>query len=132
MRLPYFPASGHNNYAKSVHIFLQDMMTLKDTNPAAYELFDDGLYFVRRSTRYWSAVPTDLLIEQELMASLKNTKSGLTHSRGLDKLQRLMWLYSRPAFAHIKSQLNKLFNNKGTCIIKDLTDSRIKDIPRTF
>ena len=126
-RLPYFPASGHNNYAKSVHIFLQDMIALKDTNLRAYAQFNDGLYFIRRSDRYWSAIPSDLLIEQELMASLKNTKSGLTHGRGLEEKQRLIWLYSRPVFAHIKSQLDNLHNNTSKDIIKDLTESRIKE-----
>ena len=80
-RLPYFPASGHNNYAKSGYIFLQDMIALKDTNPEAYKLFSDGLIFVRRSKRYWSAIPSDLVIEQVLMASLMNIMSGLTYGR---------------------------------------------------
>ena len=50
------------------------MIALKDTNPRAYAQFNDGLYFIRRSDKYWSAIPSDLLIEQELMASLKNTR----------------------------------------------------------
>ena len=103
------------------------MIALKDTNPKAYELFRDGLFFVRRSERYWSAIPSDLLIEQELMASLKNTRTGLTHGRGLDEIQRLIWLYSRPAFAHIKNELNKLHKSTSAAIIKDLTDTRIKE-----
>ena len=39
---PYFPASGHNNYAMSIHIFLYDMFQLKYTNPWAYKHFNDG------------------------------------------------------------------------------------------
>jgi hypothetical protein len=103
------------------------MIALKDTNPEAYKLFSDGLSFVLRSKTYWSAIPSDLVIEQVLMASLKNIKSGLTHGRGLDEVQRLIWLYSRPAFAHIKFELNKLYKSNSTAVIKDLTDSRIKE-----
>ena len=89
--------------------------------------FRDGLFFVHRSERYWSAIPSDLLIEQELMASLKNTKTGLTHGRGIGEVQRLIRLYSLPAFAHIKNELNKLHKSTSAAIIKDLTDSRIKE-----
>ena len=38
---PYFPASGHNNYAMSILIFLYDMFQLKYTNPRAYKHFND-------------------------------------------------------------------------------------------
>ena len=50
-------------------------------------------FFVRRSNKYWAALPPDQVIEQLLMASLKNCKSGLTHGRGKDEVQRLTWLF---------------------------------------
>ena len=59
------------------------------------------------------------------MASLKNCKSGLTHGRGNDEVQRLTWLFSRPAFAHVKSELDKLYDHDNKMIIKDLTNSSI-------
>ena len=34
---PYFPASGHNNYGKSVTIFIQVMLSLENTNPEAWK-----------------------------------------------------------------------------------------------
>ena len=52
------------------------------------------------------------------MALLKNCKSGLTHGRGNDEVQRLIWLFSRPAFAHVKSKLDKLFDHDNKMIIK--------------
>lgn len=126
-RHPYFPASGHNNYAMSLQIFRQDLYNLKDTNPEAEKLFNEGYFFVRRSERYWAAIPPDLVIEQVLMASLKDCRSGLTHGRGIDELQRLMWLYSRPAFAHLKVELDHLNNTADKTVIKELTESRIKE-----
>ena len=41
-----------------------------------------------------------------------------THGRGLEEVQRLIWLYLRPTFAHIKSQLNNLFKSTSKDIIK--------------
>ena len=127
MRLPYFPASGHNNYAMSAYIFLQDMLALKYLNPRAYNLFNDGYFFVRRSDRYWAGLPSDLVIEQVLMASLKNTKSGITHGRGLEERQRSIWLHSRPAFAHLKYEINQLYKKDNKHINIELTNNRIKE-----
>ena len=31
--LPYFAASGHNNYLKSAHLYAQKMFALRETNP---------------------------------------------------------------------------------------------------
>ena len=83
-------------------------------------------FFVRRSNKYLVALPPDLVIEQVLMASLKNCRTGLTHGRGTDELQRLTWLYSRPAFAHVRSELDKLYHYDNKRIIKELTDSSIQ------
>ena len=82
---------------------------------------------MRRSDRFWAALSPDLVIEQVLMASLKNCKSGLTHGRGIDEVQRLIWLFSRPAFAHLKTELDQLYNKKEKMVIKELTASRIKE-----
>ena len=124
---PYFPASGHNNYGKSVPIFIQDMLSLENTNPEAWKCYNDGFFFVRRSDRFWAALSPDLVIEQVLMASLKNCKSGITHGRGTDEVQRLIWLFSRPAFAHLKTELDQLYNQNEKMVIKELTASRIKE-----
>ena len=82
---PYFPASGHNNYGKSVPIFIQDMLSLENTNPEAWKCYNDGFFFVRRSDRFWAALSPDLVIEQVLMALLKNCKSGLIMVKELMK-----------------------------------------------
>lgn len=61
---PFFAASGHNNYTKSVQVFLQDMQALSTSNPVVYQFFLDGYFVTRRSNRYWSGLPDDLIIEQ--------------------------------------------------------------------
>ena len=83
-------------------------------------------FFVRRSNKYLVALPPDLVIEQVLMASLKNCRTGLIHGRGTDELQRLTWPYSRPAYAHVRSELDKLYHYENKMIIKELTDSSIQ------
>ena len=82
--LPFFAASGHNNYTKSAHLFLQDMVHLKKMNERLYDqLVESGLFFITRSDRYWAGLAPDLVIEQVLMKSLKSS-GGLTHGRGMD------------------------------------------------
>lgn len=61
---PFFPASGHNNYSKSIQIYLQDMEGLSQSNPDVHKFFSDGSFVTRRSNRYWSGLPDDLVIEQ--------------------------------------------------------------------
>lgn len=80
--IPYFHASGHNNYAKSAHLYLQDMLELRnDMGDEAFENFvQDSLFTIRRSEKFWSGVWSDMTIEQVLMRSI-HTQGGLTHGR---------------------------------------------------
>ena len=74
--LPFFAATGHSNYAKSVHLCLQDILNLEESDPAVFKSYVSGLFVVRRTDRHWPGLPTDLIIEQVLMCSLK-TIGGL-------------------------------------------------------
>ena len=51
--LPYLAASGHNNYTKSVLVYLQQMHDLQDKHPDVYEHFKASLHIVRRSDHHW-------------------------------------------------------------------------------
>ncbi|KYN08445.1 hypothetical protein ALC62_00577 [Cyphomyrmex costatus] len=76
--LPFFHASGHYLYAKSAHLYLQDMLTLRDKMPAdEYQRFTEGCFTIRRSDKFWSGIMTDQTIEQTLMRPFK-TIGGLT------------------------------------------------------
>jgi hypothetical protein len=105
--LPYFAASGHKLYLKSVHIYLQKMSKLQEQNPEVYKHFSEGSHVVQRSERPWTGLSTDLVIEQCLMRSVKTTE-GLTLGRGLTETMRLVWVLSTPAFAEINSALQEL------------------------
>ena len=71
--LPYLAAAGHNNYTKSVVLYLKQMKMLPATHPDVYCHFKEGLHPVRRSDREWAGLSTDLVIEQALMRSLKTS-----------------------------------------------------------
>jgi len=46
---------------------------------------------VRRSERFWTALSTDLVIEQTTMKAIKS-RGGLTHGRGLSESLRILWV----------------------------------------
>ena len=50
-------------------------------------MFFNGCHIVRRTDKYFAVIGTDLMIEQQLMRSVKTT-GGLTHGRGMTDLQR--------------------------------------------
>ena len=88
--LPYFAASGHHLYLKSLYVYLQTMSELPTTNQHLHEKFMEGYHVIRRSDRFWGGLSSDLVIEQVLMRSLKSV-SGMTHGRGMKDLQRSVW-----------------------------------------
>ena len=107
--LPYFAASGHNFYAKSSYIYLQQMQDLEKTNPNVYKKFLEGYHVARRSDRFWGGLSTDLMIEQVLMRSMKTT-GGLTRGKGVSEIQRLVWLMSMPITADVNHSMQNLTN----------------------
>ena len=62
--LPYYAATGHNNYTKSVRWFLQEMEELPQQ---LKQQFEDGYFVDRRTEYYCSGISTDYAIETTLM-----------------------------------------------------------------
>ena len=71
--LPIFHTAGHLAYAKSAELYLLEMETLQDVlSPENYERYTCMSYFtIRRSSRFWSGVWTDMTIEQWVMKKMK-------------------------------------------------------------
>jgi len=70
--LPYFHASGHFPYAKSAHLYLQDMLQLENViDSSVFSRFVQGFFTVRRSNKLSCGTSTDMIIEQSLMKSMK-------------------------------------------------------------
>ena len=93
--LPIFAATGHYNYLKSAHLYLQNMQILETKDPAVFRKFQDGFHVIRCSDKFWAGLGSDLVIEQTLMRSLKST-GGLTRGSGMSEEQRALWVLSSP------------------------------------
>ena len=70
--LPFYAAAGHNLYAKSVYIYLQQMRDHSSKHADVLELFKNGFHVICRSDRFWAGLSSDLVIEQVLMKSVKS------------------------------------------------------------
>ena len=101
--LPYFAASGHNLYLKSVRLYLQKMSKLEVDHPDVYRHFVNGLHVIRRSDREWAGLSTDLAIEQCLMHNAQ-----LEDHWGFDKRKR----YDRSSKADLGSIGTSLCRDK--------------------
>lgn len=77
--IPFFHSSGHFQYAKAAHLYLQDMYVLKkNMRPGEFKKFcDEGYFTIKRSSKFWCGTWSDMTIEQTLMRSMK-TSGGLT------------------------------------------------------
>ena len=67
--LPFLAAAGHNLYAKSLSIYLENMNNLSVTHPDVYKHFEEGKHVIRRSDKEWGGLSTDLVIEQDFANS---------------------------------------------------------------
>ena len=84
------------------------MLNLQSTHPIVHRKFlMEGLHVIRRSDSYWAGLSSDLIIEQTLMRSLK-TSGGLTRGRGMNDIQRIVWLLSTPVCAAINETIQNI------------------------
>ena len=67
-----FSATAHNNYAKTIRLYLQSVQVLEKDHPQIFKQFAFGNHTVRRTDMIWSRLWTYLSIEQILMKSLKD------------------------------------------------------------
>ncbi len=106
--LNLFAATGHRNYAKSSRLYLQIMLELPNSHPWLYEMFmQHGYHAVRRSSREWAGLWSDLVIEQVLMRSLKG-RGGLTHGRGMTENVYNTWILSMHECASVHQSMTTL------------------------
>ena len=123
--LPYIAAAGHNNYTRSVYLYLQNMEGLQEQHPEVYQHFQNGLHVVRRSDRYWAGLSPDLVIEQVLMRSIKTTGGLSLRGRGMTETQCLVWLLSTIACSEVNLVMQELMS------VNFLTSEQHKDVSET-
>lgn len=107
--LNLFAATGHNNYAKCARLYVEMMDKLSESHPDLYVQFMAGGHVARRSNKLWAGLPTDLTIEQAMMAAVKG-RGGLTHGRGVSESVRSLWIGSVHKTAAVKTALAQLTN----------------------
>ncbi|GBO19012.1 hypothetical protein AVEN_133627-1 [Araneus ventricosus] len=62
--IPYFHVSGHFPYAKSAHLYLQDMLQLENLiDPSVFRRFIQGIFTVRCFAKFSCGTSTDMIIE---------------------------------------------------------------------
>ena len=79
-----FAASGHRNHGKWSRLYLQETLSLSDTNPWLNKQFEYGYHAVPYSNRSWRGIWSNLIIEQTLIHSIKYTR-GSTRGRGFEE-----------------------------------------------
>lgn len=110
--LNIFAATGHINYAKSSRLYIQEMLELPKEHPWLYKCFqENGCHVVRRTSRFWAGLWTDLTIEQVMMRSVKS-RGGLTRGRGVTETVLLQWIYSMHKCAAVHEAMTSLTNAK--------------------
>ena len=62
MMLSFLAAAGYNNYAKSMHLYIQNMQILQETCLHVYMHFEEGYHVIRRGDRYWAGLSADMII----------------------------------------------------------------------
>ena len=72
--LPYLHAAGHLAYARSAHLYAQQIEGL---NSEVQHLLESGYVTIRRSDKFWGGKWSDMTIQQVLMMAIK-TSEGLT------------------------------------------------------
>ncbi|XP_043285283.1 uncharacterized protein [Venturia canescens] len=106
--LPYFHSSGHHLYAKSAHLYLQNMYNLSEKmDKAEYEQFVEGCFTIRRTDKFWSGIWSDMTIEQFLMRSMKDI-GGPTRSLSDSVLSK--WVLTTPALVYLTESITEFCN----------------------
>lgn len=110
--IPFFHASGHFQYAKCAHLYVQDMVALQSNHSQVFKEFADKGYFtINRTGSRWAGVWSNMTIEQTLMRSMK-TSGGLTR-RGITNSVIAKWVGGATA---IRSLLEcHIFKLRATC-----------------
>uniref|UniRef100_A0A1X7UP32 Uncharacterized protein n=1 Tax=Amphimedon queenslandica TaxID=400682 RepID=A0A1X7UP32_AMPQE len=90
--LNLFAETCHIIYGKRSRLYLQQMLELPTDYSWLYNCITQGYHTVRRSSRFWASLWTNLTIEQIMMKSISH--GGLTRGHGSTESFRLQWVYS--------------------------------------
>ena len=110
--LPYLVASGHNNYTKSILMYVQAMDQLEIDDQATFNALSSN-HSARLSDRFYGGLSLDLIIEMVLMRNIKSS-GGLTHGKGFSEVQRTIWFQAMPHLANIHRAMQQVTDTSCT------------------
>ena len=126
---PFYAAIGHPNYAKSVCIYIPDMLCLDKSKFDIFNHFLSGGFVIHRADCFCGGLSTDLVIEQVLMRSLK-TRLLVDLLAEMDEKQRTRWLLAMPACVEVNYMIHELTHERSKTSEqhKDMSEAkRVKD-----
>ncbi|KAJ8875668.1 hypothetical protein PR048_023566 [Dryococelus australis] len=124
--LPHLHAAEHFHYAKSVHLYVQQIEELPSRIPPhEYNKFTSEVFFTVRRKKDWEGVWTDLSMEQNRMCALK-TKGRLTRRRGITESTLAYFGAAFPIYLKLCNALEELSGIKAESSEQhvELRDSR--------
>lgn len=71
-----FFAFHHQNYARWLVRYHDNLLRMEDTHPGITQEFENGIISVRRTSKPFSRLPIDLTLEQTINADAANTATG--------------------------------------------------------
>lgn len=128
LMIPFFHSAGHFSNAKSAHIYLQDMLNLKNVmSQQEYKKFTENDYWtVRRKNQFWAGIFSDQTIERTLMKLL--SIEGGPFCRGATESVFHTWLKgtlnTKDIIECMQGYTNTFFEKSFQH--KDSKDSRLK------
>lgn len=133
--LPYFHAAGHLPYAKSAHLYVQQMLNLQKTmKKDEFDKFvNKSCFTVRRSNHFFTGNWTDMTIEQTLMRTSKSI-GGLTHGRGLSERTLTKFIACSPGYLNISEAFEEfcgcsiMFSEQHTELRSSRRERDLQDI----
>lgn len=72
--LPYLAAAGHNEYVKSLVLYLHQMDRLQETHWGVYAMIREGIYMIRGTNSCWIGLFSVLGIKLFLMSNIKSVR----------------------------------------------------------
>ncbi|XP_025836330.1 uncharacterized protein LOC108737016 isoform X1 [Agrilus planipennis] len=97
--------------AGQCYVILTDMMKLRSTSDVkTYDEFvNQGYFTIRRSSKFWSGVWSDVAIEQVLMRGMK-CMGGLTRGRGVSESTVTKWIACAILLLEISHEMEQFCN----------------------
>ena len=103
--LPWFHAYDRVNYARHFTYCWAALNNLAETNLKMYAEFQEGNFAVKRTSRSFSMLPPDQVIEQTINKDQKASGGIIGYTTSTGSIQR--WVFS----SHVIAKINADFQN---------------------